>query len=181
MSQPEVHRSISKGNLRSDYGVGRTVTGTVDDAGNVQFNHAYLDKDGRPDGILWTYSGTLRGNSGGGSFVKNDQCDGQFTATRAAVTREMINKNFDGEWEISAKSDTCARKTWTNRVIIRESQMLGGNFNGQVAEAGDFQFTLPSSVNNKALGIFTGKLKDAAGAGSYKYPGCTGSVTLRKL
>lgn len=172
---------ISKGNLTSDYGAGRTVSGTVDDDGNIKFNHAWLDRDGKPDGILWVYSGTLRGNSGGGSFVKNAQCDGHFTATRAVVTREMINKHFDGQWEISATSEKCQRKSWTNRVIVRESQILGGNFNGQVAEGGDFHFTLPSSTDKKVLGIFTGKFKGDAGAGIYKYPGCTGSITLKRL
>jgi uncharacterized caspase-like protein len=59
------------------------IGGTLETSGEIRFRHATTDRSNQPDGRSATYSGTLSGNTGSGSFnIPGTRCKGSFTASR---------------------------------------------------------------------------------------------------
>jgi uncharacterized caspase-like protein len=98
------------------------------------------------------------------------------------------NDQFDGSWLAKAVSNCRNLPRWVNTFTITGSRIQGKVYNGlisgRVAADGSFRYTVPgygSPPEAPILGTYTGKLHNDTGAGTVKYPRCTGSITLNRM
>src|SRR5262249_11830220 len=76
--------SVTKDTVAGEGSSGQKVTGKISTSGQLKFSHSGTKGVGIPDGSTIHYDGSLRGNTGSGTFYRaSSRCKGTFTATRS--------------------------------------------------------------------------------------------------
>jgi hypothetical protein len=88
---------------------------------------------------------------------------------------------FEGDWLMSAKGN-CPNRTFEVALTVAAAKISGwkGRLKGDVTADAGFKFTMPSR-RLREIGTFIGKFEGNGGKGTFRYPKCAGSFTLKKM